>query len=236
MSRLLDVAAVDAGYGRSRVLFGVTLHVDEGESVALVGRNGMGKTTTIRTIMGLCDATAGHITFGDHTITNEPPYRIARRGIGLVPEGRQVFPTLTVRENLIATAANYGHLDTAWTLADVLLLFPRLADRVNAYGSQLSGGEQQMLAIGRALMLGPRLLILDEATEGLAPVVRDEIWSCLRTLRERGQATLVVDKHLTALATLADRAVVIVKGRTVWEGSPSLLATDRDLHDRYLSV
>ena len=236
MSRLLDVAAVDAGYGRSRVLFGVTLHVDEGESVALVGRNGMGKTTTIRTIMGLCDATAGHITFGDHTITNEPPYRIARHGIGLVPEGRQVFPTLTVRENLIATAANYGRLDTTWTLPDVLALFPRLADRANAYGSQLSGGEQQMLAIGRALMLGPRLLILDEATEGLAPVVRDEIWSCLRTLRERGQSTLVVDKHLTALATLADRAVVIVKGRTVWEGSPSNLATDRDLHDKYLSL
>jgi branched-chain amino acid transport system ATP-binding protein len=236
MSRLLDVAAVDAGYGRSRVLFGVTLHVDEGESVALVGRNGMGKTTTIRTIMGLCDATAGHVTFGDHTITNEPPYRIARHGIGLVPEGRQIFPTLTVRENLIATAANYGHLDKTWTLADVLALFPRLADRANAYGSQLSGGEQQMLAIGRALMVGPRLLILDEATEGLAPVVRDEIWSCLRTLRERGQSTLVVDKHLTALATLADRAVVIVKGRTVWEGSPSTLATDRDLHDRYLSV
>ena len=236
MSRLLDVAGVDGGYGRSHVLFGATLHVDEGESVALVGRNGMGKTTLIRTIMGLCQATAGHITFGDNTITNEPPYRIARHGIGLVPEGRQVFPTLTVRENLIATAANYGHLDKTWTLRDVLALFPRLADRANAYGSQLSGGEQQMLAIGRALMLGPRLLILDEATEGLAPVVRDEIWSCLRTLRERGQSALVVDKHLTALATLADRAVVIVKGRTVWEGSPSSLATDRGLHDLYLSV
>ena len=236
MSRLLDVDAIESGYGGSRVLFGVTLHVDEGESVALVGRNGMGKTTTIRTIMGLCVATAGRITFGDHTITNEPPYRVARHGIGLVPEGRQIFPTLTVRENLLATAANYGHLTKTWTLADVLALFPRLADRANAYGSQLSGGEQQMLAIGRALMLGPRLLILDEATEGLAPVVRDEIWSCLRTLRERGQSTLVVDKHLTALATLADRAVVIVKGRTVWEGSPSSLATDRDLHDRYLSV
>ena len=236
MSRLLDVVGVDAGYGRSRVLFGATLHVDEGETVALVGRNGMGKTTTIRTIMGLCRATAGRITFGDHTITNEPPYRIARYGIGLVPEGRQVFPTLTVRENLIATAANYGHVAKPWTTSDVLALFPRLAERVNAYGSQLSGGEQQMLAIGRALMLGPRLLILDEATEGLAPVVRDEIWSCLRTLRERGQSTLVVDKHLTALATLADRAVVIVKGRTVWEGPPSQLATDRALHDRFLSV
>ncbi len=236
MSRLLDVEAVEAGYGRSRVLFGATLHVDEGESVALVGRNGMGKTTTIRAIMGLCTTTAGRITFGDHTITNEPAYRVARHGIGLVPEGRQVFPTLTVRENLMATAANYGNLAKTWTLADVFALFPRLADRANAYGSQLSGGEQQMLAIGRALMLGPRLLILDEATEGLAPVVRNEIWGCLRTLRERGQSALVVDKHLAALATLADRAVVIVKGRTVWEGSPSSLSTDRDLHDRYLSV
>ncbi len=236
MSRLLDVDAIDAGYGRSRVLFGATLHVDGGERVALVGRNGMGKTTTIRTIMGLCRATAGRIAFRGRTITNAPPYRVARCGIGLVPEGRQVFPTLTVRENLLATAANYGELTATWTLADVFALFPRLADRAHARGSQLSGGEQQMLAIGRALMLGPRLLILDEATEGLAPVLRDEIWSCLRTLRERGQSTLVVDKHLNALATLCDRAVAIVKGRTVWEGAPSDLATDRDLHDRYLSV
>jgi branched-chain amino acid transport system ATP-binding protein len=236
MSRLLDVDAVDAGYGRSRVLFGATLHVDEGESVALVGRNGMGKTTTIRAIMGLCRASAGRITFAGANVTNAPPYRIARRGIGLVPEGRQIFPTLTVRENLVATAANHGNVAKPWTLAQIFALFPRLAERAGALGSQLSGGEQQMLAIGRALMLGPRLLILDEATEGLAPVVREEIWSCLRTLRERGQSALVVDKHLPALAALCDRAVVLEKGRSVWQGAPSALAADRALHDRYLSV
>jgi branched-chain amino acid transport system ATP-binding protein len=236
MTRLLSVDGVDGGYGRSRVLFGMTLHVDDGESVALVGRNGMGKTTTIRTIMGLCRATAGSVTFGGADITNAAPYRIARRGIGLVPEGRDVFPTLTVRENLLATAANYGRIARPWTAADVYALFPRLRERAHALGSQLSGGEQQMLAIGRALMLGPRLLILDEATEGLAPILREEIWTCLRTLRERGQATLVVDKHLDALATLADRAVVLEKGRTAWQGAPSTLATDRTLQDRYLSV
>ena len=236
MSALLDVDGLEAGYGSSRVLFGTALHVAEGESVALVGRNGMGKTTTIRTIMGLCRPTAGHVVFNGRTITGAPPYRVARCGIGLVPEGRQVFPTLTVRENLVATAANYGGVAQPWTLADVLRLFPRLADRLHAYGSQLSGGEQQMLAIGRALMLGPKLLILDEATEGLAPVVREEIWSCLRVLRERGQSTLVVDKHLAALAAIADRAVVVEKGRTVWEGAAATLAADISLQDRYLSV
>jgi branched-chain amino acid transport system ATP-binding protein len=236
MSRLLEVDGIDAGYGRSRVLFGATLHVGEGESVALVGRNGMGKTTTLRTILGLCRASAGRVAFAGTDVTNAPPYRIARHGIGFVPEGREVFPTLTVRENLIATAANHGRLATPWTLAEVFALFPRLAERAHALGSQLSGGEQQMLAIGRALLLGPRLVILDEATEGLAPVVREEIWRCLRTLRERGQATLVVDKHLHALATLCDRAVILEKGRTVWEGATAALASDRALHDRYLSV
>ena len=236
MSRLLEVDAVDAGYGRSRVLFGTTLHVDEGESVALVGRNGMGKTTTIRAILGLCRATAGRVAFAGADVTNAPPYRIARHGIGLVPEGRQLFPTLTVRENLIATAANHGRLAKPWTIDEVFALFPRLATRAAAFGSQLSGGEQQMLAIGRALLLGPRLVILDEATEGLAPVVREEIWACLRTLRARGQSTLVVDKHLTALAALCDRAVVLEKGRTVWQGAAAQLAADTSLHDRYLSV
>ncbi|HEY0393519.1 MAG TPA: ABC transporter ATP-binding protein [Candidatus Elarobacter sp.] len=236
MTRLLDVDAIEAGYGRSRVLFGATLHVDDGESVALVGRNGMGKTTAIRTILGLCRATAGRVVVAGRDVTREPPYRIARRGIGIVPEGRQVFPALTVRENLVATAANFGGLAERWTLPDVFALFPRLAERASAYGSQLSGGEQQMLAIGRALMLGPKLLILDEATEGLAPVVRDEIWSVLRRLRERGQSALVVDKHLAALATICDRAVVIEKGRTVWHGAPAQLAADRALQERYLSV
>jgi branched-chain amino acid transport system ATP-binding protein len=236
MSRLLDVDAIASGYGRSSVLFGVTLHVDEGESIALVGRNGMGKTTTIRTILGLCRASAGRVTFAGTDVTNAPPYRIARRGIGIVPEGRDVFPALTVRENLIATAANYGRAAQPWTVPDVFALFPRLAERASALGSQLSGGEQQMLAIGRALMLNPRLVILDEATEGLAPVVRAEIWAVLRRLRERGQSVLVVDKHLAALATLCHRAVVIEKGRTVWEGAPAALASDRALHDRYLGV
>jgi branched-chain amino acid transport system ATP-binding protein len=236
MSRLLDLEAVEAGYGRSRVLFGVTLHVDEGESVALVGRNGMGKTTTIRTVLGLCRTTAGRIRVAGDDVTREPPYRIARRGVGLVPEGRQIFPALTVRENLLATAANHGGLATPWTPREIFALFPRLAERASAYGSQLSGGEQQMLAIGRALMLGPKLLILDEATEGLAPVVREEIWSVLHRLRDRGQAALIVDKHLHALAALADRAVVVEKGRTVWHGSPADLARDRALHERYLSV
>jgi branched-chain amino acid transport system ATP-binding protein len=233
---LLDVDAVDAGYGRSRVLFGLSLQVGEGESVALVGRNGMGKTTAIRAILGLCRATAGRVTFAGRDVTAQPPYRIARNGIGLVPEGRQIFPTLTVRENLVATAANYGALAQPWTLADVLRLFPRLDERIGALGSQLSGGEQQMLAIGRALLLGPRLLILDEATEGLAPVVRDEIWACLRLLRERGQSILIVDKHLTAVAKITDRAVIVQKGRAVWSGASSELARDQTLHDRYLSA
>jgi branched-chain amino acid transport system ATP-binding protein len=236
MNRLLEVDAIESGYGRSRVLFGATLHVDAGESIALVGRNGMGKTTTIRTILGLCRATAGRVTFAGTDVTNAPPYRIARHGIGVVPEGRDIFPTLTVRENLIATAANYGHDSQPWTVPDVFALFPRLADRATALGSQLSGGEQQMLAIGRALMLNPRLVILDEATEGLAPVVRAEIWSVLRRLRERGQSVLVVDKHLPALASLCDRAVILEKGRTVWTGAASTLAGDTALHDRYLSV
>ncbi|MDB5073169.1 MAG: transporter ATP-binding protein [Candidatus Eremiobacteraeota bacterium] len=236
MSRLLDVNAIESGYGRSRVLFGVTLHVDDGESVALVGRNGMGKTTTIRTILGLCRATAGRVTFAGDDVTHRAPYRIARHGIGIVPEGRQVFPALTVRENLIATAANYGGAASPWTVRDVFDLFPRLAERAAALGIQLSGGEQQMLAIGRALMLNPRLMILDEATEGLAPIVRDEIWSVLRRLRERGQSVLVVDKHLPALAKLCDRAIVLEKGRTVWTGAPAVLAADTGLHDRYLSV
>jgi branched-chain amino acid transport system ATP-binding protein len=176
------------------------------------------------------------VTFAGADVTNAQPYRIARRGIGIVPEGRDVFPTLTVRENLIATAANHARVAQPWTVADVFALFPRLAERAPALGSQLSGGEQQMLAIGRALMLNPRLVILDEATEGLAPVVRTEIWSVLRRLRERGQSVLVVDKHLPALATLCDRAVILEKGRTVWTGAASTLAADTTLHDRYLSV
>lgn len=233
---LLVLDGVSSGYGSAPVLFGVSLSIDAGESVALVGRNGMGKSTTIRTIMGLCRATAGVVRVDGTDVTRWPAHRIARCGIGWVPEGRQIFPALTVRENLVATAAAYGGSQCAWSLEDVYTLFPRLHERRGNLGSALSGGEAQMAAIGRALMLGPRLLILDEATEGLAPVIRDEIWSTIARLRARGIAILIVDKDLDALATVADRAAVIEKGRIVWDGPMQTLASDRELHDRYLTV
>jgi branched-chain amino acid transport system ATP-binding protein len=233
---LLALDRVAAGYGETPVLFDISLEIAAGEAVALVGRNGMGKTTTMRTILGLCGPTAGTIAFDGRPLHGMLPFRIARLGIGWVPEGRLIFPTLTVRENLTATAANHGNLAQPWTVDEIFRLFPRLNERRLASGDQLSGGEAQMLAIGRALMLGPRLILLDEATEGLAPVIRDEIWACIGRLRERGQAVLIVDKHLTALARVAERAVVIEKGRTVWTGSTAQLAADRDVHDRYLSV
>ncbi|BDE08108.1 ABC transporter ATP-binding protein [Vulcanimicrobium alpinum] len=236
MSAFVDVDAVDAGYGRTRVIEGLSLQVGEGEGVALVGRNGMGKTTTIRTILGLCRATRGTVRVAGRDVTRAAPHRIARLGVGLVPEGRRIFAELTVRENLLATAANYGVLAHPWNLADVTTLFPRLGDRMRQLGSRLSGGEQQMLAIARALLLGPRLLVLDEATEGLAPVVREEIWAALRGLRARGLAVLVVDKYLHALAGVAPRAIVIEKGRVAWTGATLALADDPALHDRYLGV
>ena len=236
MSRLLNVDGIDAGYGRSRVLFGASLHVDEGESIALVGRNGMGKTTTIRTILGLCPASAGRVTFAGTDVTNAPPYRIARHGIGLVPEGREVFPTLTVRENLIATAANHGRLANPWTLAEIFGLFPRLADRAGALGSQLSGGEQQMLAIGRILRTGARLLLLDEPTEGLAPVIIQQIGRTIRTLKEQGFTILLVEQNFRFASTVADRYYVMEHGRIV-EGfaNAELDANLEKLHD-YLGV
>jgi branched-chain amino acid transport system ATP-binding protein len=233
---LLALDRVAAGYGETPVLFEVTFEIAAGEALALVGRNGMGKTTTIRAILGLCPPASGTIAFDGRPLTGLAPFRIARLGIGWVPEGRLIFPTLTVRENLTATAANHGGLARPWTVPEIFDLFPRLRERALAQGDQLSGGEAQMLAIGRALMLGPRLILLDEATEGLAPVIRDEIWQCIGRLRERGQAVLVVDKHLTALARVAERAVVIEKGRTVWIGSTARLAEDREIHDRFLSV
>lgn len=226
---LLGVESLETFYGASQALFGVSLAVAEGEVVALMGRNGMGKTTTIRSILGLSRPRRGRVCFAAAEIAGMRPHRIARLGIGLVPEGRRCFPNLTVRENLIA-AARKGQ----WTEARVNELFPRLAERRDQFANTLSGGEQQMLAIGRALMTNPRLLILDEATEGLAPVIRRDIWSAIRTLKAAGQSILVVDKTLAELLPVADRCFVLEKGVTVHEGAPQSLTPD--VQDRYLGV
>jgi branched-chain amino acid transport system ATP-binding protein len=232
---MLVVEKLAACYGPAQVLFDVSFAVNAGEGVTLIGRNGMGKTTTIRTLMGLVRAMAGTATFDGRPLTRLPPYRIAQAGLGLVPEGRQIFPTLSVEENLVATAAaRFG--SPQWTLERVYAFFPRLAERRRNMGNQLSGGEQQMLAIGRALMTNPKLLILDEATEGLAPLIRAEIWNCLARLKREGQAILVVDKHLDALTRIADRHVVIEKGRVVWSGTSAALAADPSVRHRYLQV
>src|SRR4051812_7950030 len=232
---MLTVANLQAGYGPAQVLFGVSFSVGTGEVVTLLGRNGMGKTTTIKTLMGLLPARGGSARFEEEELLALPAYRIAQRGFGLVPEGRQVFPTLSVEENLVATAAA-RHGEPRWTLARVYEFFPRLAERRSNMGNQLSGGEQQMLAIGRALMTNPKLLILDEATEGLAPLIRAEIWACLARLKREGQAILLVDKHLDALTRIADRHVVIEKGRVVWTGTSAALAADPRVKERYLQV
>jgi branched-chain amino acid transport system ATP-binding protein len=230
---LLELSGIEAAYGASRVLFGIDLAVAPGSAVALLGRNGMGKTTTIRTILGLLRPSAGRVRFAGLDVTGLATHRIARLGIGLVPEGRQVFPNLTVRENLVATA-RAG--DGGWTLARVHELFPRLGERAGNLGSELSGGEQQMLAIGRALMTNPRLLILDEATEGLAPLIRREIWAALDRLRAGGLAILVVDKDVAALGRLCDRHVVVERGRVVWQGSASDLLAAPELAHRHLGL
>jgi branched-chain amino acid transport system ATP-binding protein len=232
---MLSVAHLQAGYGPAQVLFDVSFAVGAGEVVTLIGRNGMGKTTTILAVMGLLPPTGGTVTFEASAVAGLPPYRIAQAGLGLVPEGRQVFPALTVEENLVATAAaRFGA--PRWTLARVYEFFPALAERRAHYGHQLSGGEQQMLAIGRGLMTNPKLLILDEATEGLAPRIRADIWACLSRLKAEGQAILLVDKHLDALLKLADRHVVIEKGHVVWTGTSAELAADRTVRERYLQV
>jgi branched-chain amino acid transport system ATP-binding protein len=233
---LLELRDVETSYGLSRVLFGVSLTIGSGEMVSLLGRNGMGKTTTVRSIMGLTPPSAGSIRFNGDEIRGLPAYRIAKHGIGLVPEGRQVFPNLTARENLVATAANYGEVGEPWMLEKVLSLFPRLAERADSMASLLSGGEQQMLAIGRALMTNPRLLILDEASEGLAPRVRDEIWRSLEHLRAAGQSILVIDKNVRALTRIADRHYIIERGRVVWVGNSRELAEATAIHHRYLGV
>ena len=226
---LLGLVGVETFYGASQALFGVDLDIEEGGVVALMGRNGMGKTTTIRSICGLTPARAGSITFAGVNITQQQSFRIARLGVGLVPEGRRCFPNLTVHENLVAAAR-----EGKWTLAAVTDLFPRLGERMGQYASTLSGGEQQMLAIGRALMTNPRLVILDEATEGLAPVIRKVIWDAIRRLKAEGESILVVDKSMAELLPVADRCVVLEKGRTVWTGRPADMTPL--LQDRYLGV
>ena len=239
---LLTVTGLESFYGSSQVLFGMELAVGAGELVTLLGRNGMGKTTAVRSIMGLLRPRAGKVVFSGRDLAGLPAYKVAQAGLGLVPEGRQVFPNLTVRENLVATARAPRRLDTRapgtrpWTLERIFALFPALAERRGGFGSQLSGGEQQMLAIGRALMTNPRLLILDEATEGLAPLVRAGIWRVLETLKGEGLAILVIDKNVAALALIADRHTIIEKGQAVWTGPSSALLADRALQARYLGV
>ncbi len=233
---LLEIENLEAGYGQSRVLFGVSLTVAAGEVVTLLGRNGMGKTTTVSAIMGILPTTAGAIRFDGAPIVGLASHRIGQLGMGLVPEGRQVFPNLTVRENLIATAANRRHAPDPWTLPRILDLFPGLVPRLHAYAGLLSGGEQQMLAVGRALMTNPRLLILDEATEGLAPLIRAEIWRVLAMLAAAGQSILVIDKNVEMLARIATRHFILEKGRVVWSGSSADLRADAALQHRYLGV
>jgi branched-chain amino acid transport system ATP-binding protein len=233
---MLAVAAIETSYGQSQALFGVSLTVNEAQVVTLLGRNGMGKSTTIRSIMGLTPAHKGTIAFGAHQIRAWPSYKIARLGIGLVPEGRQIFPNLTVRENLIATAANYQQRSEPYCLDDIFTIFPRLRDRLHHFGNQLSGGEQQMLAIGRALMINPRLLILDEATEGLAPLIRKEIWRGLTILKQKQLAILIVDKNLEALMQIGDHHYIMEKGSIVWHGTSDQLRQKPQLKTRYLGV
>jgi len=232
---MLALTNLQASYGASQVLFDVNLAVPDGKIVTLLGRNGMGKTTTVRAIMGLVPTTEG-LHFDGVRISAAPPEAIARRGIGLVPEGRMVFPTLTVRENLVATAANRARRVEPWTEPRIYRLFPRLEERAKQYAGTLSGGEQQMLAIGRALMTNPKLLILDEATEGLAPIVRREIWHCIRTLRQQGQSILLIDKNMATLKRLADHHYILEKGRTVWSGDSAALARDAASIERYIGL
>ncbi len=233
---LLEVDNIETSYGLSQVLFKLSLTIGYGEMVTLMGRNGMGKTTTIRSILGLTPARSGTIRFLSQDITQLQPYRIAQLGIGLVPEGRRIFPNLTARENLVAAASNRLNVPDPWTFEKVCDLFPRVGERLSSMGNLLSGGEQQMLALGRALMTNPRLIILDEATEGLAPLIRDDIWNCLATLKKQGQAVLVVDKHIEALTQIADRHYIVERGRVVWTGSSAELASNSEVGSRYLGV
>jgi len=233
---MLSVEGLETCYGASQVLFGMALEIGAGEVVTLLGRNGMGKTTTVQSIMGLVRPRAGAIRFDGRPIFGAPSHRVARAGIGLVPEGRQIFPNLTVRENLVATAANRGGAAQPWDFAQIVELFPALGERLDNMGNQLSGGEQQMLAVGRALMTNPKLLILDEATEGLAPLIRQEIWRCLERLKALGLAILVIDKNVAALTRIAARHYIVEKGRVVWSGTSAALRADPALQHRHLGV
>ena len=233
---MLKVEQIETFYGSSQALFGVSLEVRDGEVVTLLGRNGMGKSTTVKSVIGLTPVTNGQIFFNEKEIQHLPSYQIAQQGIGLVPEGRQIFPNLTVYENIMVAAAHRGGRKESYTLEEVLEIFPRLTERLNNYGNQLSGGEQQILAIMRALMTTPKLLILDEATEGLAPLVRKEIWSGLNILKSRGQSILIIDKNLDALMKLADRHYVMENGKVVWFGTTDKIANNEALKTRYLGV
>jgi branched-chain amino acid transport system ATP-binding protein len=233
---LLHVENLETAYGASQVLFGISFDIRAGEVATLLGRNGMGKSTTVRSIMGMTPARGGSIRFRGEAIAAHSSDRIARMGVALVPEGRQIFPNLTVRENLVAFAGNRSGTTEPWTLDKVYAFFPRLEERGSNMGNQLSGGEQQMLAIGRALMTNPHLLILDEATEGLAPLIREEIWQCLKVLKGRGQTILVIDKYVERLIKIADRHTIIERGRVAWQGSSAELDADHALWHRYLGV
>ena len=233
---LLEARGLEAGYGASQVLFGIDLDIRHGQVLTLLGRNGMGKSTTLKTLIGALTLRRGSIRFGGEPVHGRRPDAIARMGVAIVPEGRQCFPNLTVREHLVAFADQRNGLRDGWTLDKLYALFPRLAERADNLGHQLSGGEQQMLAIARALSTNPRLLILDEATEGLAPVIREEIWRCLRQLKAAGQTTLVVDKYIDRLLALADHHVVLERGHVVWQGDSAALDADRSVWSRHLGV
>jgi branched-chain amino acid transport system ATP-binding protein len=233
---MLELNHVEASYGTIQALFGMSLRCEEGQVTTLLGRNGMGKSTTVAAITGTLGNRHGEICFDGKAINTKPAYEIAQLGIGLVPEGRQIFPNLSVRENLIATAANYSGSNDPWTLDRVLDFFPALHERLKNQGGQLSGGEQQMLAIGRALMLNPRLLILDEASEGLAPLIRKEIWHRLEQLKQSGLTILLIDKNIDEFTHIADQHYIVEKGRVVWQGDSDSLTGDRDIKSRYLGI
>ncbi len=233
---MLKIDAIETCYGASQALFGVSLEIHEAEVVTLLGRNGMGKSTTVRSITGLTPASSGKIVFAGKEIQNLDSYKIARLGIGLVPEGRQIFPNLTVKENLLATEANWIKSPTPYSLDDIFTIFPRLSERLSNYGNQLSGGEQQMVAVGRALLINPKLLILDEATEGLAPLIRKEIWRGLAILKEKGLAILIIDKNIEALMAIGERHYIMEKGKIVWAGTSIELQDNEILLSQYLGV